>query len=209
MEIKLQELTGNWNVGVALNLHTTSSTKTIDSYGNEKWDTVRPEIGEELYRLKYYNEANSIKKGRVNKIADAFNTLIGQLKIAISKKLNNKFNIDYIIPVPPSKSREFKLVEELAKKVSELAKIPLDLTTLKKVKSTLELKKIDNIKEKAKILDGAFDIKKGAFKNKNVLLLDDVYSSGSTVKEITKTLKEKGEAKKVIVLTVTKTRSKR
>jgi predicted amidophosphoribosyltransferase len=42
-----------------------------------------------------------------------------------------------------------------------------------------------------------------------VLLFDDLYRSGETLKEITRVLMEEGQVSKVFVLTITKTRRKR
>ena len=47
------KIEGRWNSGVALDLHTTSSTPIgYNEFGYMQFDTVRPEIAELLYRLK-------------------------------------------------------------------------------------------------------------------------------------------------------------
>ena len=211
MEIKLQKLNGNWNWGRALNLHTISSTPIKDENDNiTGWVTKRTEIGEELYKLKYWTSENSkIKSERVEKIAKEAQQLLARLIKNTSAKHGKPFEIDCIIPIPPSKSRRYQPVVELAKKVAELSNILLDLSTLKKVKSTSQLKEIVDIEERKKVLEGAFDIQENVFRNKNVLLFDDLYRSGATLKAITEVIKNKGKAKNVLVLTVTKTKSKR
>ena len=44
---------GRWKAGVALDLHTTSSTPIGENeFGHIQFDTVRPELAELLFRLK-------------------------------------------------------------------------------------------------------------------------------------------------------------
>lgn len=211
MKVELQKIQGNWNWGRALNIHTISSTPIFDEDGEIRgWDTVRTDIGEELYRLKYWkSETDSTKLQRVERISEKVSKVISKLIKKVSKKADKPFEIDYIIPVPPSQGRSFQPVEELAKKISELSSIPLDLESLKKVKSTKEIKNINDIHERQKLLEDAFDIEEKIYKKKNILVIDDLYRSGTTLKAITNILKNKGKAKSVIVITITKTRSNR
>jgi ComF family protein len=58
-------------------------------------------------------------------------------------------------------------------------------------------------KEKRKRnIKGSFDVKKD-LKDEKIILVDDVFTTGSTVKECAKVLKEKG-AKSITVLTLSK-----
>jgi len=214
MEIKLQELTGNWSWGTALDLHTVSSSPIFDETGTIiDWDTKRTEIGEELYQLKYRDEDAKIKAERVEKIAREAAQVITNLIETFAEKYQQKygkpFEILCIIPTPPSKPRAYQPVEALAKRLAQMLNIPLDLVTLKKIKSTAELKEIKDFDERKAALEGAFDIQENALQDKNILLFDDLYRSGATLRAITEIVKSKGKAKNVLVLTVTKTRSKR
>ncbi|WAW89370.1 hypothetical protein LPY95_11410 [Xanthomonas citri pv. malvacearum] len=48
-----QKIEGHFRAGVALDLHTTSSTPTgYNEAGHLQFDTARPEIAELLYQLK-------------------------------------------------------------------------------------------------------------------------------------------------------------
>ena len=58
--------------------------------------------------------------------------------------------------------------------------------------------KMENVRGAFKLTD------KNMIKDKKVLLMDDIYDSGATLNEITRTLKEKG-AKNILALTLVKT----
>ena len=212
MELNVQKLDGHWDDGYALDFHTLSS-KPITEYekkievidGKEEeviyeikkgWDTKRPPIAEELYKLKYWHE-----RSRLSTIANE-----------AASFLNGKadWKIDLIIPVPPSDTiREFQPVEELTKAIGAIRKLTVDLTTLKKLKPTSQLKEIEDPDIRRENLKDAFDIVSNSLNGKNILLFDDLYRSGETLNAVCDVIKNKGNAKNIYVLTVTKTRSKR
>ena len=71
------------------------------------------------------------------------------------------------------------------------------------------MKGINNSEEKQKIIEGAFKFKNANLtKNKKILLFDDIYETGITLREVAKTLKKEGLIQNLYVLTITKTRSK-
>ncbi|WP_193562946.1 hypothetical protein [Escherichia coli] len=54
------KIEGRWNSGVALDLHTTSSTPIgYNEFGYMQFDTVRPEIAE----LKWFTEFGHLNRG--------------------------------------------------------------------------------------------------------------------------------------------------
>lgn len=115
-----------------------------------------------------------------------------------------------IIPIPSSKIREFQPVYFIAQAIGNIVGIKVDLDYIKKVKETTELKSIKNISERMEILKGAFSCDK-RYKNRKILLFDDLYRSGSTLKEVCNTLYYQGKVQKkdIFILTLTKTTSKR
>lgn len=114
-----------------------------------------------------------------------------------------KWKPDVIVPIPlyPRKKRMrgFNQAEDIAVKLSEYLKIPAEPGMLKKIKNTKSQKKI-NETERRKNLEGAFKASQSAL-GKVVLVVDDVYTTGSTIDEAAKSLKEAG-ALKVYFLTV-------
>lgn len=198
MDINPQKLNGHWNEGWALDLHTSSSHPIKDEDGNiTGWDTKRPPIAEELYRLKYWRE-----QYRVDSIARPAAEFLNKYK--------SKWQLELIIPIPPSENtREFQPVYEMAKAIGRLTNLSVDFTTLRKTKSTSQLKKIEDPDERKEILKDAFSINLKALSGKNVLIFDDLYRSGETLNAVCDVIMNKGNARGVYVLTITKTRSKR
>ncbi len=114
---------------------------------------------------------------------------------------NNKIynEVDIIAPVPlhPAKRRErnYNHAEILASAISKNFSIPIDLKNLKKIKwshSQSELKK----EERKKNVKNTFILADARpFQDKRVLLVDDVYTTGATLRECARILKESGAAK--------------
>lgn len=205
MEINPQSLIGHWTEGYALDLHTSSSFPMKDAEGNNitdslgkiKWDTKRPPIAEELYQLKYWKERH-----HVSAIAVCAGDFLNKYKA--------KWELDFIIPIPPSDTtREFQPVYELAKAIGLHCHLSVDFKTLVKLKSTSQLKEIEDPEERKQVLKDAFSIQKNVLNGKDVLLFDDLYRSGETLNAVCDMLLNIGNARKVYVLTITKTRTKR
>lgn len=191
------KLSGNWFEGFALGLHTISSEFLgYDEFGHEVFDTKRSEIGELLYKLKYKSDKSSLKE---------------ILDITVNF-LSNKWKIsnilDGILPVPPSMSRPFQPVIEIARGISSMMQVRLYEDVLIKVKETPELKNVYEYQKRLELLTDAFATENLSLEGKNVLLFDDLYRSGATLNAITLVLCEKGMVNKVYVLALTKTRSK-
>lgn len=116
-------------------------------------------------------------------------------------------NYSTIMPVPLHarrlRERGFNQSLILAKQISDIFSLPLDFLTLRR-KTRTEAQVSLSRKERASNVRGAFevtDIK--AVENKRILLIDDVYTTGSTVKECSKTLMKNGAAE-VAVLTLSR-----
>ena len=110
-----------------------------------------------------------------------------------------------LVPVPLEKKkmkwRGYNQAEEIAKNLSLILKIPLVSDCLIKIKKTKPQIELD-FKERKENVRGAFLVKNGnLIKNKKVLLVDDVFTTGSTMLECAKVLKEAG-AKEIVGIVI-------
>jgi ComF family protein len=108
----------------------------------------------------------------------------------------NQFSNFVIIPVPLDKKRlrwrGFNQAEEIAKELNKFLKLPLFNDVLLKTKRTIPQVNL-SAEEREKNLERAFSVSlPEKIKDKDILLIDDVYTTGSTLNEAAKTLKEAG-----------------
>jgi len=106
-----------------------------------------------------------------------------------------------LIPVPLEKKklkwRGFNQAEEIAKELSKFLKIPLLNDVLVKTKETLPQVELSD-KEREENIKGAFSCQnQNKIQGRKILLVDDVYTTGSTMEECARVLKKAG-AKEVI-----------
>ncbi len=78
---------------------------------------------------------------------------------------------------------------------------------VKKIKSTPELKNVSTLQQRYEILKDAFEVIDVSIRGKTVLLLDDLYRSGATLRALTEVLYKQGGVKNVKVLVLTKTKT--
>ena len=115
-----------------------------------------------------------------------------------------------ILPIPPSDTnRAFQLVIEIAQEIGQLLNLPVRTDYLTKIKQTVTLKNLPDVESKREQLQGAFVVHTQDFKDRCVLLFDDLYDSGTTLTEVTKVLYEQGCVRHVLALTLTRTRTGR
>ena len=122
------------------------------------------------------------------------------LKVLFGSLLTELFNsqitghFDWMVPVPADQGRKRELnpILELCKKLSRSVDIPLMRKNLIKVKRT-EPQVLLSQARRLKNLDGAFRLRDPvAVNKKRILLVDDVYTTGTTIKKCTQLLKKAG-----------------
>ncbi len=115
-----------------------------------------------------------------------------------------EWEIDVIIPVPlhatRRRKRGYNQAEVLAQELGKRCKIPVNSHAVARVAKTRAQKTL-NHKERRKNLQGAFRVTRYWEREKNVLLIDDIYTTGSTINSLAKELIEQG-AHKVYFLTI-------
>ena len=117
-------------------------------------------------------------------------------------------NPDLIVPVPlhymRMLSRKYNQSALLANELSKISGIKTDLFSLKRHKNTIPQVKFSG-KERVKNVRGAFEVKNPQkIKGKSIVLIDDVMTTGSTLKECAIALKRAG-AKRIYALTAART----
>lgn len=117
-------------------------------------------------------------------------------------------HIDFIIPVPMYKSdkakRGYNQCELIAKELSHISGIPYKFDIVFKIRKTVHQKELSQKERKSNLRD-AFKVKNPEkISGKNILLIDDVCTTGSTLSEISRLLKNNG-AEKVFCLTYCRT----
>ncbi|WP_427338034.1 ComF family protein [Caloranaerobacter sp. DY30410] len=127
-------------------------------------------VKEVIYKYKYGRKAYMYKA-------------LGPILVQAFKESDIK-DIDIIVPVPLHKSkiayRGFNQSELLCRYISKTLKIPLDTKNFKRIKKTEIQNKLDKI-ERIRNVKGAFKVVNNhAFKSKNILLVDDIYTTGAT-----------------------------
>ncbi|OGY24056.1 MAG: hypothetical protein A2172_00730 [Candidatus Woykebacteria bacterium RBG_13_40_15] len=137
--------------------------------------------------------------------------LIGQLKYRFTTDLettiieetkksknlaNHNFKQYFLVPIPVSSNKKrwrgFNQTEILGRKIASLLGIDFDPNILIKTKQTKPQATLPK-KERLIEVTNSFDITKEAeVRSKNYLVFDDVWTTGATVREVTKVLKRKG-----------------
>lgn len=123
----------------------------------------------------------------------------------LSEFIKTDWQIDLVVPVPlyikREKRRGFNQAELLSVTFNSVLNLPISKDNLVRVKNTPTQTKLTK-KERKTNLHKAFKVlDKKEFKNKNILLIDDVFTTGATNDECSKALIAAG-AKNIYVLTL-------
>jgi ComF family protein len=133
----------------------------------------------------------------------ALSSFLGRFLVDYLKRGHIPINkIDAVIPLPLSKKREkqrgYNQSGLLAREISGHYSINVDSTSLKKVKDITPQFELSR-QHRMSNVKGAFS--SSPLPGKNVLLIDDIYTTGATVREASRALKSAG-ARNVYVLTL-------
>lgn len=145
-----------------------------------------------LHKLKFDNNLNVVPA--LKKILDNVSEREEILKLLSE--------IDFVVPVPLHqgrlKERGFNQTEKIFEEFFAKKNLPLR-NFLIRARETPKLYKFGKV-EREKILDGAFMAKEQInLRGKKILIVDDIFTTGTTCKECAKVLKSLG-AEKIFVL---------
>ena len=193
IEIHPTQIRGSWEQGYVLDVHTISSTMIgYNEFGHPEFDTVRSPLGELVYRVKYRGD-----KDAITSIVEA---ITGFIK-------TDDIKVDVVVPMPPSKlQRSFQPVIEVGAVLAKTLGIIFNATSLKKTKSTPQMKDVGDFSARVATLEAAF-VSDRDLEGRSVLLLDDLFQSGATMNVAARTLKGQGLVKSVFALALTRTRN--
>ena len=153
-------------------------------------------IKKSVARLKYEPYVKNLSKTFADLIITHFSFLD-------NNRIRNVLRDSILIPVPISKEkrkiRNFNQAEEIARELSIKLNLPLYCDILLKIKSTSPQVGLPSWRRKENV-ENAFAClpdrqacaNPGKTKNRKILLIDDVFTTGSTMEECAKTLKEAG-----------------
>ena len=110
-----------------------------------------------------------------------------------------------LIPIPLNEKRRrwrgFNQAEEIGKELSKFLKIPLVKNCLKRIKNAQPQVELSEKERRENVKDIFFCQNKKEIFGKKILLVDDVYTTGATMEEAARILKESG-AKKIFGVVV-------
>ena len=145
-------------------------------------------IGAALHRSKYENGGD-------------FPDFLLKKTLSVFGKKFRGTHFDIVMYIPPTKSGD--LVKNFASKFAHVIKVPISHNLIK-VRITQEQKMFQNSYSKRDNIADAFDVEETAVKGKMIILLDDIYDSGATLKEAGELLTRKG-AKCIVPIVIAKT----
>jgi len=148
-------------------------------------------MGELIYRLKYRKKTDGVAK-----------------IVELLTRIKGIEGFDRIVPIPPTNSnRSVQPVKLIAKALGEDRGVEVISDLLSKSPGGKELKNVTDPAERQELLRKSMAVTPGYdIAGLKILLVDDLYRSGSTLSLATELLLSEG-ASEVYVLTMTKTRS--
>ena len=150
---------------------------------------------------KFQDLVHALKYNQKFKIG----VFLGKILANGKRKAISSWNADLVIPVPlfhlKKVERGYNQADYIAKGISINLGIKTNTSIAKRIKNTVTQTKLDKAGRNDNMQD-AFKIRKPKqVKGKNIIVIDDVITTGTTILELAKRLKENG-ANKVYALSV-------
>ncbi len=157
VEINPLQIEGRWQSGAALDLHPTSSIPIgPNEFGHMQFETVRPEVAEQSYRLK--------NRGDVYAATPSIET-----SASFPSRHRGKF--DGIVPVPPSHQRVVQPVVILAGGIGKALNVPL-LPCIGTIRPASQLENITDPEERKKHVESLYQVRVDQTRGRKFLLFD-------------------------------------
>lgn len=162
---------------------------------------------EHLYIFEYQGTIRkTIINYKFNNKSYLYKTIVNFV-LKNEKFFQNLKSYDTIVPVPISKKRRkergYNQSELIGKEIAKNLSIKYNKKSLLKVKNIIEQSKL-NKEEREKNIQGVYKlVNEQTLNNKKILLIDDIYTTGSTVNECCKILRQ-AQPETIGVLTIAK-----
>lgn len=166
--------------------HLLKASKLVDGYAASYYGVSN--VGSAIHRSKYENGGD-------------FPDFLLKKTLSVFGKKFRGINFDLVLYMPPTKSGD--LVKNFAIKFARTIGVQISHDLIK-VRITKEQKIFQNSYSKQENVEGAFNIDEDVVKDKTIVLLDDIFDSGATLKEVGKLLTQKG-AKCIVPIVIAKT----
>lgn len=188
VEVHPEQIDGPWIEGFVLDRHVISS-RPIGYVGEHmQFETTRSALGELVYQLKY-------RQGPVNDIVDTALAFVNERWSGV---------VDCVVPPPPSLHRIKQPAAQIAAAIAEALGIPAFAAATVKATATPQMKNVP-LHERAPLLAAAIQPGTDRVHGRRVLLVDDLWETGSTLRRVAEVLKQMG-ASEVRALAMTRTK---
>lgn len=180
----------------------------MSDYTREEVDVIKEHLLKasrlvDGYAASYYGMSNigaAIHRSKYEGGGDFPDFLLKKTLSVFGKKFHG-IRFDLVMYLPPTKSGD--LVKNYATKFAHVINVPISHNLIK-VRKTEEQKVFQNSYSKQDNVAGAFDVDEDVVRGKSIILLDDIFDSGATLKEVGRLLTQKG-ARNIVPIVIAKT----
>ena len=106
-----------------------------------------------------------------------------------------RHGIEVIVPIPmhrhKQRKRGYNQAEVFAKSLGRYLELPVDAGVVRRIKNTIPQKEL-NDKQRKDNLKGAFQLRTNIVEYRKILLVDDIYTTGTTVDAVARCFLEAG-----------------
>lgn len=154
-----------------------------------------------LYKDDVRSAILKFKDDNAKYLAEPFAKLICQ------RLQQENFSIDVIIPVPSHKKtirrRGYNQSQVLAEEIGKILNLPVECELIEKVELTKAQKTLDYNQRQSNLFKSFKAQNLGSLKSKNVLIVDDILTTGATVNAIARLIKK--QANNIYVACIART----